>query len=110
MPVDKERFVNARAEAYWTLRERFEQGRIILPDSPYTDRLTGELTGLQYKITSSGKIQIVSKEEMRRKGMASPDLADALAMAFSPGLARQGKRHSYADYIERRMSRRRRMA
>jgi hypothetical protein len=27
-PIDKERFVNARAEDYWTLRERFEQGEI----------------------------------------------------------------------------------
>ena len=26
-PIDKERFVNARAEDYWTLRERFEQAR-----------------------------------------------------------------------------------
>jgi hypothetical protein len=25
-PIDKERFVNSRAEDYWTLRERFEQG------------------------------------------------------------------------------------
>jgi hypothetical protein len=32
-PIDKERFVNARAEDYWTLRERFEQGEIdIDPD------------------------------------------------------------------------------
>ena len=28
-PIDKERFVNARAEDYWTLRERFEQGEWI---------------------------------------------------------------------------------
>jgi hypothetical protein len=27
-PIDKEWFVNARAEDYWTLRERFEQGEI----------------------------------------------------------------------------------
>jgi phage terminase large subunit len=27
-PIDKERFVNARAEDYWTLRERFEQGEV----------------------------------------------------------------------------------
>jgi hypothetical protein len=30
-PIDKERFVNARAEDYWTLRERFEQGEIDRP-------------------------------------------------------------------------------
>jgi hypothetical protein len=27
-PIDKERFVKARAEDYWTLRERFEQREI----------------------------------------------------------------------------------
>jgi hypothetical protein len=32
-PIDKERFVNARAEDYWTLREWFEQEEIdIDPD------------------------------------------------------------------------------
>jgi hypothetical protein len=32
-PIDKERFVNARAEDFWALQERFEQGEIdIDPD------------------------------------------------------------------------------
>jgi hypothetical protein len=30
-PIDKERFVNARAEDFWTLRERFEQGSTSIP-------------------------------------------------------------------------------
>jgi hypothetical protein len=48
-PIDKERFVNARAEDYWTLRERFEQGEIdIDPDDdkspPSSARSSGAST------------------------------------------------------------------
>jgi hypothetical protein len=40
-PIDKERFVNARAEDYWTLRERFEQGEIDI--DPDDDKLAAQL-------------------------------------------------------------------
>ena len=40
-PIDKERFVNARAEDYWTLRERFEQGEIDI--DPDDDKLAAKL-------------------------------------------------------------------
>jgi hypothetical protein len=44
-PIDKERFVNARAEDYWTLRERFEQGEVdIHPDD---DKLAAQLGSIK---------------------------------------------------------------
>jgi hypothetical protein len=43
-PIDKERFVNARAEDYWTLRERFEQGEVDV--DPDDDKLAAQL-GMQ---------------------------------------------------------------
>ena len=41
-----------------------------------------QLAELQYTIDSKGKIKIESKDEMRRRGILSPDKADALALAF----------------------------
>ncbi len=79
-PRDRKRFANARAEWCWGLRERFERGEIaICPD----DELAAQLAGLRYEIDSHGRIQIESKEDMRSRGIASPDIADALMLAFS---------------------------
>jgi hypothetical protein len=44
-PIDEERFVNARAEDYWTLRERFEQGEIDI--DPDDDKLAAQLGSIK---------------------------------------------------------------
>lgn len=74
-----ERFANVRAEAYWGLRERIINDEIDIPDD---EELVGELANLKYKFTSSGKLQIESKEDMKKRGVKSPDIADALMIAF----------------------------
>lgn len=79
---DTEAFVNLRAEGYWGVRERFQEGNIDI-DSADED-LAAQLVDMQYKRTSSGKIQIESKEEMKRRGKSSPDDADAVMLSFLP--------------------------
>lgn len=77
---DKERFANKRAEWYWGLRERFQSGDIAIPPD---DELASQLASLKYKFDSRGRIQIESKEDMRKRGLPSPDKADALMLAFA---------------------------
>lgn len=79
-PIDKERFLNARAEWFWALRERFETGDIDIDD----EDLAAQLSNIKYKFTSRGQIQIESKDDMKRRGVHSPDRADALMLAFAP--------------------------
>jgi len=79
-PMDTERFINARAEWYWGLRERFEQGDIDI--DPDDDDLAAQLGSIKYKYTSRGQVQIESKDEMKKRGLPSPDRADALMLAF----------------------------
>lgn len=79
--LDPERFINARAEWYWGLRQRFEQGDIDL--DPDDDDLAAQLGALRFKHTSRGQVQIESKDDMRRRGMPSPDRADALMLAYA---------------------------
>jgi hypothetical protein len=55
---------------------------VQIPDS---DELLGDLTSLGYKWDSSGRLIIESKEDLRRRGMKSPDSADALALTFYVG-------------------------
>ena len=70
---------NLRAEGYWSLRERFQNRRIHIPRDA---ELMAELTALRYRINSSGKVMIESKETIRGRGLPSPDKADALMLAF----------------------------
>jgi phage terminase large subunit len=79
-PNDKSRFVNVRAEMFWNLRTLFEHGDIDI--DPDDDELMGQIAEMRYKIRSNGKIQVESKEDMAKRGVSSPDRADALAMLY----------------------------
>ena len=73
---------NRRAELYVNLRNALE-GSLSLPDS---NSLQGDLTSIGYKFTSDGKLLLESKEDMRRRGVPSPDEGDAVALCFAePG-------------------------
>lgn len=76
---DPEHYLNARAEWYWGLRQRFEDGDIDL--DPDDDDLAAQLGSLKYKFTARGQIQIESKDDMRKRGLPSPDRADAVMLA-----------------------------
>lgn len=79
---DSKLFLNARAEWYWHLRSLFETGQIDI--DPADDELAAQLGGLRYKFTSRGQIQIESKDDMRARGMPSPDRADAVMLVCAP--------------------------
>ncbi len=81
---DTEQFANARAEWYWGLRERLDTGQGATMALPKDDVLMGELTALKVQYTSRGQVKIESKDDMRRRGLKSPDKADALMYAFAP--------------------------
>lgn len=78
-PQEEDRYLNLRAQTYWRLRAALRQGTLRLP---HDARLTAQLASLRYEFTAMGQIQIESKDAMRRRGLDSPDRADALAMLF----------------------------
>jgi hypothetical protein len=62
------------------LKKALEAGRFCLPDS---DSLQADLVSVGYKYNSSGQLLLESKQDMRRRGVPSPDEADAVALCFS---------------------------
>ena len=50
---------------------------------PDDQTLISELTAIRYKYLSNGKLKIESKDEMKRRGQRSPDLADAFVLSFA---------------------------
>ena len=80
---DNEAFENLRAELYWGLRERFQDGAIDI--DPDDDDLAAELLSLRFERSSRGRLKIESKIDMQKRGVHSPDRADALMLAFAKG-------------------------
>ncbi len=76
----KEEYVNLRAQGYWEFRERFAEGNIDI--DPDDEDLAAQLVAIRFKRGSQGRIQIESKEDMAKRGMPSPDDADAAMLSF----------------------------
>lgn len=70
-----DKFKNRRAEVYWGFRQGLEAGIIDL--DPEDHLLHEQLQSIKWFVDSSSRIQIESKEDMRDRGVASPDHADA---------------------------------
>lgn len=83
--ADREHYANARAEWFWSLRTRLEEGDMDL--DPDDDELAAQLGSLKYKFTSRGQIQIESKDDMKRRGLPSPDRADAVMLTATAQVA-----------------------
>lgn len=78
-------FLNLRAAAWWSLRERLDPAYGATLALPPDDELVGDLTAPRYKVTSAGKIQIESKDEIRKRIGRSTDHGDAVVQAcWSP--------------------------
>jgi len=75
--VEKERYINIRAEAYFRLKDWVKAGGMLQRSSEFH-----QLTDIKYKMRSNGKLKIIDKETLRKNGVPSPDVADALMLTF----------------------------
>ena len=85
---------NLRAELWHKTKAWLEKRDCRLPRD---ERLISELATVRYSFTSSGKIQIESKDDIRKRGLASPDLADALVLTFASDAATVSYGQSYTS-------------
>ena len=63
---------------YWRIKEWFRSGGEIV----YDKKLIDQLLSIRYREELSGKMKIMSKEDMKKEGYPSPDKADGLALTF----------------------------
>jgi phage terminase large subunit len=91
-------FSNLKAQAWWTIRERFhntylavvegksfpvDQMISLSSDCPMIDKLSAELSRPQVDYDNNGKVKVESKKDMKKRGIPSPNLADALIMSIA---------------------------
>jgi hypothetical protein len=81
-----------------------EEPSFVGAEGEHAQDLAGELASVKYKFDSSGRIVVESKDEMKARGLRSPDIADALATTFAPG----GGRLTISDAALANIKRRRR--
>jgi hypothetical protein len=81
-PVDETKFTRLRDELWWHVRILFENGLIDIDEED--EDLAAELADIRYKRLSNGKIQIESKLDAKKRGVPSPNRADALMIACAP--------------------------
>ncbi len=73
-----EKVANRRAEMWAIMREWLQGG--CIPDD---QALADDLTGVEYSFNVRDQIQLERKEDMKKRGLASPDDGDALALTFA---------------------------
>ncbi len=94
------RFLNKRAEIWWTMKEALEGGGYELPKDA---KLKEELTCVEYDYTDKGRIRLDRKADIMEEYGFSPDRADALAYTWAYPIADFGAEgmevdpKSYAD-------------
>ena len=71
-PSTKKNYLNLRAELWFAIKDWLVLRNCRLPND---DELVSELAAPSYKYTSTGKIKIESKDEMKKRGVKSPDKA-----------------------------------
>lgn len=85
-------FANMRAYMWNKMKEWMQQGGAI-PDDP---ALETDLTSPEFKHNKRDQLVLESKEDMKARGLASPDRGDAFAMSFAfPVAPTAGPGHSY---------------
>ncbi|MDO4614618.1 MAG: AAA family ATPase [Lachnospiraceae bacterium] len=84
-----EHYSNLGTELWGNIREALEEnmsqkmqgneGTFELPDDK---ELLGQLTSRKYHVTSRGRLELERKDDMKKRGLTSPDCADAVALSL----------------------------
>lgn len=85
-------FENSTGLMWGAVRERLRTGKLELWDD---QEQTAQLSNRKYRVNSDGKIILERKEEMKKRGLKSPDRADALVLAIWDPPRRKVTHHSF---------------
>ena len=75
---DQRKYANKRAEMWGRLKDWLQVGCLKNDEDVIAD-----LTGVEYGFKQNDTILLESKESMKKRGLASPDDGDALALTFA---------------------------
>ena len=96
-------YMNLRSELWYKAKAWLEGRDVRLPRDP---TLKAELATVRYSYTSSGRVKIESKGELKKRGVASPDSADAFVLTFASdaGTAIGGRSSRHTGKLKRNLA------
>ncbi len=100
--LDERQFYNRRVEMWAKLRSWLRAGGMLEDDAQLKD----DLQAPEYGFAGRGdQLQLESKDDMRSRGLPSPDAADALALTFYAPVARreQAEQQRIAAWLDAAM-------
>jgi hypothetical protein len=100
--MEPNRFANLRAEMWSKARDWLRAGGCLPAEAR---ELADDLAQPEYAFDDAGRLRLESKEDMKARGLPSPDFGDALALTFAqpvrpPGWGRDLPRTAVSDYDE----------
>ena len=89
-----ERYGRLRDELWFLGKEWFEARDCTIPEQ---EELIDDLSKPRFTFLSNGKLKVEGKDEMIRRGLNSPDLADAFCLTFASraSIAKSGSAHKW---------------
>lgn len=81
-PID-DGYTNARAELYFNFRNGIRDNKICIDESVFAEHskeIEPELFATDFKLNNRGKIQLISKDDIKSKLGRSPDVSDSLVL------------------------------
>ena len=79
---DKKKYADAATEWYSKLGDKLRQDMAFGPVFQRKE-VVGQLSQRKYKMLSDGRMKLESKDEMKKRGLKSPDWGDALVLAYA---------------------------
>lgn len=80
-------YFNRRCEMWARMKEWIRHPDTSLKVDAFADELMLDLTGLEYAYDIKNRLKLESKDELRKRGLPSPDIADALSLTFATTIA-----------------------
>ena len=92
---DNEKHLNRRNEMLWGLRELYRPGNAdpdlcVTATGPEVERLKSQVSAIRFKYDTRLRPKCETKQEMKDRGMPSPDETDAAALAFAKAEPKPG--------------------
>lgn len=75
-------FTNKRSAGWWAMRELLDPANNYNIALPPSDMLTGDLLAPGYRVVAGGRIQVESKDDIKKRIGRSTDYADSVVQAF----------------------------
>tara|TARA_R110000782_G_scaffold20600_2_gene55581 strand:+ start:679 stop:2079 length:1401 start_codon:yes stop_codon:yes gene_type:complete len=93
-----ERYGRLRDELWFLGKEWFEARDCTIPEQ---EELIDDLSKPRFTFLSNGKLKVEGKDEMKRRGLNSPDLADAFCLTFASraSIAKSGSKHKWTSNL-----------